>query len=201
MRGTMRISVVVGLFGLLATGCVAPGQARYVYQDGQYGVVGIPENTDEWPTHYRVQAETLMSNHFPEGYEIVRAEEVDSGTRTLTVNGSNTAEIDAGGGISLIKLAKIGRTSSKVQADNLKIKECRIVYKKVGAKDPEFGFAESATLGPEPYLDPNAEARKHTVARPALPDPNDPKSAESRAKAKEAKEKAAPPDAPAREES
>lgn len=166
MRGTIRVSVV--LCALAACGCAASGQARYVYQDGQYGVVGIPENTSVWPGYYRAQADVLMQKHFPEGFEVVRAEEVVEGSRTLTVNGTNSAQIDTEGPVPLIKVGKLGRTATRTQADSVKIKECRIVYKKSGctAAEPEFGYAESASLTPEPYLDPNAEARKQVVSKP-----------------------------------
>ncbi len=167
MRDTIRVSVV--LCALAASGCAASGQARYVYQDGQYGVVGIPENTSVWPSYYRAQADVLMQKHFPDGFEVVRAEEVVEGSRTLTVNGTNSAQLDTEGPVPLIKVGKVGRTATRTQADSVKIKECRIIYKKSGCSvaEPEFGFAESATLTPEPYLDPNAEARKHVVAKPA----------------------------------
>src|SRR3954452_1355472 len=168
MRGANRVSVVAGLLLLGSAGCATPGQARYVYQDGQFGVVGIPENTSQWPTFYREKAEKLMAGHFPDGYEIVRAEEVVEGSRTLTVNGTNTAQVEAAAAVPILKLGKIGRTASRSQADSVKIKECRIVYKKAGCSDaePEVGFAERASLNPEPYIDPNAEARHHVVAKP-----------------------------------
>jgi hypothetical protein len=190
MRGTIRVSMLPLALGLalLATGCAAPGQARYVYQDGQFGVVGIPENSSRWPTYYRAQAEAMMQKHFPEGFEIVRAEEVVEGSRTLTVNGTSTAAVEAEGPIALVKVGKIGRSASRTQADSLKIKECRIVYRKKGCTDaePELGFAHSPTLTPEPYLDPNAEARKHVVAKPKA----DEKEVDT-AKLAEAAEKAA----------
>lgn len=169
MRGTNRVSVVALLLALGGAGCAASGQARYVYQDGQYGVVGIPENTSKWPSYYREHAETLMAKHFPEGYEIVRAEEVVEGSRTLTVNGTNSAQVEAATVVPILKLGKLGRVASRTQADSVKIKECRIVYKKAGCTqaEPETGFAEHASLSPEPYVDPNAEARHHVVAKPA----------------------------------
>ena len=70
MRGTSRVVIVACLWAVGSAGCAASGQARYVYQDGQYGVVGIPENTSQWPTYYRDQAEKLMTRHFPEGFEM-----------------------------------------------------------------------------------------------------------------------------------
>ncbi len=56
-----------------------------MYQDGGFGVVGILRNTFSERPDYQAQAELLMDRHFPEDYEIVRAEEVanrrGSGTR------------------------------------------------------------------------------------------------------------------------
>jgi hypothetical protein len=174
MNRTMRMSVVVGVLSLFSlSGCAATGQARYVYQDGEFGVVGIPENTSRWPTFYREQAEALMLKHFPDGYDIVRAEEVEEGTRTLTLNGTNTAELDAGGAtiVPMVKLLKLGRTASKSQADQLKIKECRNLYKRAAgfADEPQIGYASASDLGPKPYLDPNDEARRRIAAKPAPP--------------------------------
>ena len=51
MGRTRRI--VAAFFGglaLMAPGCANMDAARYVYQDGEFGVVGIPRNTDHWPT-------------------------------------------------------------------------------------------------------------------------------------------------------
>lgn len=168
MRSAIRVLSVVLVACACSFGCATSNQARYVYQDGQFGVVGIPQNTDLWPTHYRERAEALMNQHFPDGYEIVRAEEVVEGSRVLTLNGSNSAQVEAETVLPLLKVGKIGRTASRTQADNLKIKECRILYKKVGVEGtpPEIGFADRATLQPEPYIDPNAEARTHVVAKP-----------------------------------
>ena len=62
-----------------------PIVARYVYQDHDFGVVAIPMNTYLGKVSFRNEAEELMARHFPEGYEIVRAEEVNEGERTLDV--------------------------------------------------------------------------------------------------------------------
>ena len=172
MRGENRILVVLWLLGPGASGCVSGGEARYVYQDGQFGVVGIPENTSRWPTYYRQRAEELMAQHFPEGYEIVRAEEVVEGERTVTVGGTRTAEVGPGVPEAPLRVVRLGRTATRKQSDQVKITECRILYKKKEPGDavPSGGFAERATWTPAPYLDPNAEVRRHAVARPAFTD-------------------------------
>ena len=74
----MRPSLALFLAAALS-GCAHNQDVRYVYQDSDFGVVGMPENTNCWPTHYRRRGEKLMAAHFPEGHEIVRAEEVIEG--------------------------------------------------------------------------------------------------------------------------
>jgi len=169
---------------LSVSGCATTENVRYVYQDRDFGVIGMPENTDEWPTHYRRQAEKLMGEHFPEGHEIVRAEEVVEGSRLLKIEGSKTAEIVPQLPTELLKVARLGGSASRSQADTLKIKECRIIYRRVprietsqteapgGAKariragnrlarTESADFADQAAVTPAQYLDPNdAERRK-----------------------------------------
>lgn len=164
-----------------ATGCVGVGDARYVYQDGQFGVVGIPTNTETWPHHYRRQADELMKAHFPEGYEIVRAEEVVEGSRTLVVDGKLSAEVAPVLPAPLAKVGSLGRTASRTQSDTLKIKECRIVYRRAEpGSDAEF--AAEPDLTPTRYLDPNAPPRKDeaTAMATARTDSQDTPSREAR---------------------
>jgi hypothetical protein len=183
---------------LLSPGCATTQGVRYVYQDRDFGVIGMPENTDDWPTHYRRQAEKLMQEHFPEGFEIVRAEEVVEGSRTLKVEGSKTAEIVPQLPAELLKVVRLGGTASRSQADTLKLKECRIIYRRTPkvetAKTDDWGparprprvgnrlaraeaadFADQAALTPAQYLDPNdAERRKAGAnATPTPPAPGE----------------------------
>ena len=71
----------VALLAAITSGCATTQSVRYVYQDRNFGVIGMPENTNHWPTYYHHKAEKLMGEHFPEGYEVVRAEEVTEGSR------------------------------------------------------------------------------------------------------------------------
>jgi hypothetical protein len=156
MPRVVRALLILG-WSVTGTGCVGFVEARYVYQDGYFGVVGIPSNTTTWPRDYRAQAEALMKAHFPDGYEIVRAEEVIEGVRTLVLDGKTTAQVSptlpaplpAVGGLSL------GRTASRTQSDSVKIKECRIVYKRAGSLDPEPGFSADPEVSPARYRDPD----------------------------------------------
>lgn len=66
--------MLVSLVGLV--GCAG---ARHVQFDQGQGVVAIPANTNSWPNHYRDQAEKLMRERCPNGYEIIREEEVVTG--------------------------------------------------------------------------------------------------------------------------
>jgi hypothetical protein len=163
-----------------AAGCAGMHEARYVYQDGEYGVVGIPENTNVWPHYYRDQAEVLIAAHFPEGHEIVRAEEVVEGSRTTMVKGTNTAEIAPHLPVPIVSIGKIGLTADRSQADSVKIKECRIIYRRSLGAIPPGEFAALATPTPSPYVDPNAVERKKAAG-----DPKDEKAAEAKGPKKE----------------
>lgn len=175
---------------LTASGCAGIREVRYVYQDGSSGVIGMPENSSRWPTYYRKHAEEMMAQHFPEGYEVIRAEEVVEGSRTLTIRGANAAEIDASGAGQVLSLGRLGRSTSRSQSDSLKIKECRIIYKKRNpAEAHQSGeFADLATWSPARYLDPNSAdqrvakanagdpspaAKPMATAKNAAPEPND----------------------------
>ncbi len=150
-------------FVALSGGCASSQGVRYVYQDGNFGVVGMPENTDRFPSHYRHKAEKLMEEHFPDGHEIVRAEEVVEGERTLKLEGSKTAEVTPQSGTSIISIGKLGRTSSRSQADTTKIKECRIIYRRIGSPEVPTGFAAAADPTPTQYVDPNAVERHKMI--------------------------------------
>jgi hypothetical protein len=87
------------LLCLAASGCAA----RQVVRNPDHGVVAIPSNADYWPFKYRQKAETLMAEHFPDGYAIEHEEETIVGqtvstdsnaqpgvTRTTTTASDNT---------------------------------------------------------------------------------------------------------------
>jgi hypothetical protein len=166
MGGIRSQGVTVALFCLGLGGCMTPPDARYVYQDGQYGVIGIPRNTPLGKKDYRAQALELMTRHFPEGYEIVRAEEVVEGERTLDT--ARRIELDSEPGVAalnqMIKVGKFAKSTSLDQKDSIKITESRILYRRKpdGPSRGRDGFAsgELAKLGPEYYLDPNDDIRK-----------------------------------------
>jgi len=169
--------------------------ARYVYQDGQYGVIGIPRNTSIGKKDFREQAHELMIKHFPEGYEIVRAEEVVEGDRTLDT--ARRVELDSEPGFAalnqMIKVGKFAKSTSLDQKDSIKITESRIIYRRKpdGKSTGHDGFTALASLSPELYIDPNQEVRKELKegtylakkdAPAAKPDDKDKKIAEAKPK-------------------
>jgi hypothetical protein len=158
MRPRFGWFVVASLVGI-GPGCAATTGVRYVYQDGDFGVVGLPENTDVPPTHYRRQAERLMAAHFPGGYQVVRAEEVVEGERTVKLEGSRTAEVAPQLPSIPLNVAKLGGASSSSQSDVVKVKECRIIYRRAGGPEKPRGYAD-ASLTPTLYVDPNAAERR-----------------------------------------
>ena len=162
----MRTSVFsVALLAIFTSGCATTQSVRYVYQDKNFGVIGMPENTNRWPNHYHREAEKLMGEHFPLGYEIVRAEEVTEGSRTLKIEGSKTAEISPEIPAEILKIAKFGRTATRSQADVVKIKECRIIYRR-SSRAEENAFSSDPDCVPTRYLDPNESERKKPETKP-----------------------------------
>jgi hypothetical protein len=171
MRRTLALRLILGLLALTSLGCSTIHDVRYVYQDADFGVIGLPENTDEWPTHYRSRAEILMEKHFPQGHEIVRAEEVVEGERTTKSEGSNTAEVTPQLPADLLKVARLGHSESHSQSDTLKLKECRIIYRRSNPVARPKEYAMAADLNPTKYIDPNdAERRKAVKDERAMPD-------------------------------
>jgi hypothetical protein len=164
----MRLSPLwvagAAVLGMPLPGCVTPTVARYVYQDGEFGVVGIPVNTYQQKMSYREQAEELMARHFPEGYEIVRAEEVNEGERILDL--ARKTEVETEPKLTALnqvfKLGKLDRTTSYQEKDKLMARECRIIYR----RKPKVSmghtgqFAASNSLVPPFYLDPNELVRQ-----------------------------------------
>ncbi|WP_435009564.1 hypothetical protein P12x_000820 [Tundrisphaera lichenicola] len=159
MEDPMR-TILALLIITFTSGCAMTHDVRYVYQDGDFGVIGLPENTDEWPTHYRSRAEELMEKHFPQGHEIVRAEEVIEGERMVKSEGTHTAEVSPQLPAALVNVAKLGRSEHHSQSDTLKLKECRIIYRRSDLLANPKGFAKASDLTPTQYLDPNALERK-----------------------------------------
>src|SRR5262249_15706388 len=99
----------------------------------------------------------------------------------------------AGLQLPVLKIVTIGLSSSRNQADSVKIKECRILYKKAepGGKPEGERYAEQASLTPTTYLDPNALARrqaegKESKALAEQPSGHEPAKVESLARHKPA---------------
>src|SRR5262249_30046478 len=137
--------------------------ARYIYQDGEYGVIGIPQNSPFGRKDYLRQAEELMSRHFPDGHEIIRAEEVVEGQRVM--DKSRKSEFETDPAISALNQkvnhGKIAQMTTTQQKDSLPILESRIIYRRKTTQGPQGanGFSALASLKPELYLDPNEMAR------------------------------------------
>lgn len=162
------ITQAASLGGLLlaASGCYTPMVARYIYQDGEYGVVGIPVNNYQKRLNFRAQAEELMARHFPEGYEIVRAEEVNEGERIRDVGRKTEFDTEPAVAVlnQIVRLGSLNRTTSFAEKDKLQVRECRIIYKKKSVHAPgrTGQFASATALTPPLYIDPN-EIMRHQI--------------------------------------
>ena len=67
MKRSGLVTIAFSWLCLSTSGCATPMVARYIYQDAEFGVVGIPVNNYQKKTDFRAQAEGLMARHFPEG--------------------------------------------------------------------------------------------------------------------------------------
>jgi hypothetical protein len=61
---------------ILTAACGCASGVHFVSQSPDGGVVAIPSNSDQWPTHYRSRAERLMQQACPNGYAIDHEEVV-----------------------------------------------------------------------------------------------------------------------------
>lgn len=77
MNRTLFLATVLGLLG--SGGCQT---ARYVQKTQSEGIIAIPSDSNVWPNYNRRQAQELMSQHFPAGYEIIDEGEVVTGVVT-----------------------------------------------------------------------------------------------------------------------
>ncbi len=82
-RVVLSLALVVTVGGL--SGCQS---ARYVLREADRGIVAIPANTNMWPWKHRDDAEKLMKQHFPVGYQIDR--EVEEVVGKTTTSGEDT---------------------------------------------------------------------------------------------------------------
>jgi hypothetical protein len=127
-------------------------------------VIGIPRNSSLGRRDNREEAYHLMSLHFPEGFEIVRAEEVVEGERVFEA--ARKLEVDSEPGVSALnqylKVGKFAKSTAIDQKDTVHITESRIIYRRKhdGKATGHDGFAAVATASPEFYLDPNQAVRK-----------------------------------------
>jgi hypothetical protein len=77
----LRLLPAAVLLLVSVSGC---GTARMIQSTPDGGVVAIPSNNNSWPCNYRDHAEKLMAMKCPNGYDIVREEEVIVGVKMTT---------------------------------------------------------------------------------------------------------------------
>jgi hypothetical protein len=82
----LRLLPAAVLLLVSVSGC---GSARMIQSVPDGGVVAIPSNTNSWPCKYRDHADKLMAMKCPNGYDVVREEEVVVGVKTTTAEVSN----------------------------------------------------------------------------------------------------------------
>lgn len=82
-RPRLVLSAAACLVVAISGGC---GSARMVQSTPDGGIVAIPSNSNYWPVRYRDDADKLMAQRCPNGYDIVKEEEVVIGKKKTTSN-------------------------------------------------------------------------------------------------------------------
>lgn len=133
--------------------------ARYVRKDGATGEVAIPSNSNSWPYYNRDQAQKLMSQHFPEGYEVDIEEEAVIGQKTdYSENGTGAGvPIRLGRGVGL----GVGIGNKTGTATTTNKTEWRLRYRRRGAKQGVTQGAEEV-----PALEIEEQAADETLVTP-----------------------------------
>jgi hypothetical protein len=116
------------------------------------GVVAIPSNNNAWPFNYRDHAEKLMAMKCPNGYDVLREEEVVVGVKTTT------AEVVQAGYKS-----SPDQTTTSVVTTSSPQKEYRITFR---AKPPA---PPVPVVTAPPVLQAVPPAPVETVSRPTPP--------------------------------
>ncbi len=131
-RFVLSRSLWLGFLAATLLGQLGCQTARYVRKDGGYGEVAIPSDSNSWPYYNRDQAKKLMTEHFPEGYEVEKEEEAVIGQKTdYSENGA--------GGIAPVRIGRgmnigvgIGNKSGTATTTNKT--EWRLRYRRKGAQ-------------------------------------------------------------------
>ena len=126
-RFASRFYVVAAtLLAFLLLSTWATGCARYVLKEGDHGVVAVSGPGG------RRKAEKLMAEHFPEGYEIVREEEVVVGQTVDYQEETSPLGVRLAGGEDGVRLNLGNETrGTETVTDQT---EYRIHYRRTGAR-------------------------------------------------------------------
>jgi hypothetical protein len=83
----MRRSIFLSVLLAVSAGCAGP---RFMEVDTSGGVLAMPDNTNSWPCYYRDSADKMLKSRFPNGYTIVKEEEVVVGVSSQTTGQTQT---------------------------------------------------------------------------------------------------------------
>lgn len=125
MGRQLLLSVV--LASLTLTGC---SSARQVSKDSESGVIAIPSSSS---SKHREKAQELMTAHFPEGYEIVKEEEVVIGKTTNWEKKEGRGFTHEGDGFQ-VEFSAGGRGNTRGESTTIDKTEYRLYYRKATKK-------------------------------------------------------------------
>lgn len=112
--------VILG-FALMVLACSGCQSARYVSRESETGVIAVSIDQTTWLPQSRLTAEKMMATHFPDGYEVIKEEEVVLGE---VITGELPAEPEPEAVIRPVSATRYHRMAGK--------REYRIYYRRTG---------------------------------------------------------------------
>ena len=116
----LSLALVVTVVGL--SGCQS---ARYVLRESDRGIVAIPANTNIWPWKHRDDAEKLMKQHFPEGYQFDREVEEVGGKTTTSGEDTDGQTVQLAEGLVTLDTGQRRSTSTTTDVTEYRIEYSR----------------------------------------------------------------------------
>ncbi|HYT93750.1 MAG TPA: hypothetical protein VEL76_33835 [Gemmataceae bacterium] len=154
---------------LLVCGLGGCGTARQITVTSDGGCIAIPENSDVWPTNYRTKAIELMKKQCPQGYVIVREEEVVTGKVRTDSEATDTQTQDVSS--RRRPNATLTTTSTSHTSAVRDQTEYRIYYQKTGASTGVQGRAPAMVMTPPPAQPPVTRVVPASSTLPPEPRP------------------------------
>ena len=144
------------------SGC---GSARMIQSTPDGGVVAIPSNTNAWPFKYRDHADKLMAMKCPNGFDVMREEEVIVGVKSTTTEVTDR--------VTQAGYKDSPQTTTSVVTTTRPQKEYRITFRarSIGLSNPVPVVSDPPVLAPVPSAPIGVVSTAVPASLPPRPEP------------------------------